>query len=92
MYISTLSNRVGSVKRAPTPAYVPVAARVGLGFRSAYVVPSPRPNMAVLFAYEAMRNVLAWWTATYQAVGVHGRNGGVVVSAYARRRAVRGEK
>jgi len=98
MYISTLSNRAGSVKRAPAAPYVPALARridrfnaprPELGLGAAYVVPSPRPNMTVLFAFEAMRNVLAWWTSTYQAVDVHRRNGDVVVSSYLRRRPAR---
>jgi len=96
--LTSYYNQKPSVKRAPAPAYVPVlsrridrfnAPRPELGLGAAYRQPAPRPNMGVLFAFEAMRNVLAWWTSTYQAVGVHGRNGGVVVSSYLRRRPAR---
>lgn len=90
MLTQTLSlNRPAPVRRAPAAPYVPVALRAGLGFRSAYRVPTPRPNMLAVFMYEAMLMTFAWWTAQYERVGVHARSGGTtVVGSYVRRRSV----
>jgi len=78
-----------TAKRAPATAYVPVAARVGLGFRSAYAVPTPRPNMLAVIWCETWLRFFAALVDGYERVGVHGRGGGVVVGAYVRRRAAR---